>query len=74
LVSAGWDTLHRAQRLERKAEEGMLAAWQRAAELRRFPPGTATVESAFAITGLATWRPLAPLVTPPGHAVPAGQL
>jgi len=27
--------LRRAQRLERKAEHRMLAAWQRAAELRR---------------------------------------
>jgi hypothetical protein len=28
---------------------------------RLFPPGTATVDSAFAATGLATWRPLTPL-------------
>jgi len=28
---------------------------------RLFPPGTATVDSAFAGTGLATWRPLTPL-------------
>jgi hypothetical protein len=28
---------------------------------RLFPPGTATVDSAFAATGLATWRPLPPL-------------
>jgi hypothetical protein len=40
---------------------------------RLFPPGTATVDSAFAATGLATWRPLAPLVPSPGNAVPAGQ-
>jgi hypothetical protein len=36
---------------------------------RLFPPGTATVDSAFVVTGLATWRPLAPLVTSPGNAV-----
>jgi hypothetical protein len=28
---------------------------------RLFPPGTATLDSAFAATGLATWRPLTPL-------------
>ncbi|MGH3258230.1 MAG: DUF2071 domain-containing protein [Streptosporangiaceae bacterium] len=38
-----------------------------------FPPGTSTVDSAFAVTGLATWRPIAPLVMPLGNAVPAGQ-
>ena len=38
-----------------------------------FPPGSAAVDSAFAATGLATWRPLTPLVTSPGHAVPVGQ-
>ncbi len=36
---------------------------------RLFPPGTATVDSAFVVTGLATWRPLAPLVASPGEAV-----
>lgn len=40
---------------------------------RLFPPGTATVDSAFAVTGFATWRPLAPLVSSSGHTVPAGQ-
>lgn len=40
---------------------------------RLFPPGTATVDSAFVVTGLATWRPIAPLVLPLGHAVPTGQ-
>jgi len=42
-------------------------------DLRLFPPGTATVDSVFAVTGLATWRPLAPLLTPPGNAAPAGR-
>jgi hypothetical protein len=40
---------------------------------RLFPPGTVTVDSAFAVTGFATWRPLAPLVVSFGHTVPAGQ-
>ncbi len=40
---------------------------------RLFPPGTAIVDSAFVVTGLATWRPLASLILPPADAVPAGQ-
>jgi hypothetical protein len=36
---------------------------------RLFPPGTVTVDSAFAAAGLATWRPLPRL----RHAVPAGR-
>ena len=40
---------------------------------RLFPPGTVTVDSAFAVTGFATWRPLAPLVSSFGQTVPAGQ-
>jgi len=36
-------------------------------------PGTATADSAFAVTGSATWRPSAPLLTSPGKAVPAGR-
>jgi hypothetical protein len=40
---------------------------------RLFPPGTATADSAFVVSGLATWRPLAPLVMSLGQAVPVGQ-
>ena len=40
---------------------------------RLFPRGTITVDSAFAVSGLATWRPSAPLVAASGHVAPAGR-